>query len=409
MDLASKLFKGDRVICMFLCLISVVEVFSATSTIAYKNANYWAPIIRHATFLVVGFFFVLIIHNLPTRFSVILGLLLPVAIFLLLITPFIGVEINGERRWLNILGITFQPSEIAKLCSVCYMALVLSRRNVLTSKQMFWYILIGVGITCACILYNNGSTAIMLGMIMLMMMFIGQVGFKRILILIGIGFSAILLVWGIYRLTPDTVEKFLPRIYTWIARLDRHSDNERFAEGTEEKTWVLDMDEHYQEDLAKIAIAQGGVLGKLPGHGQQRDFLPQAYSDFIYAIIIEETGLAGGFFVLLLYLILLIRVAMIARRCEKLFPKFLILGCGLMLVTQALINMAVAVGVFPVTGQPLPLISRGGTSTVISCFYIGIILSVSRFGANIGNDEDPVPEEEKAPEEALAEEGVSKI
>lgn len=412
MDLASKLFKGDRVIWiifMFLCLISVVEVFSATSTIAYKNANYWAPIIRHATFLVVGFFFVLIIHNLPTRFSVILGLLLPVAIFLLLITPFIGVEINGERRWLNILGITFQPSEIAKLCSVCYMALVLSRRNVLTSKQMFWYILIGVGITCACILYNNGSTAIMLGMIMLMMMFIGQVGFKRILILIGIVLSAILLVWGIYKLTPDTVEKFLPRIYTWIARLDRHSDNERFAEGTEEKTWVLDMDEHYQEDLAKIAIAQGGVLGKLPGHGQQRDFLPQAYSDFIYAIIIEETGLAGGFFVLLLYLILLIRVAMIARRCEKLFPKFLILGCGLMLVTQALINMAVAVGVFPVTGQPLPLISRGGTSTVISCFYIGIILSVSRFGANIGNDEDPVPEEEKAPEEALAEEGVSKI
>lgn len=412
MDLASKLFKGDRVIWiifMFLCLISVVEVFSATSTIAYKNANYWVPIIRHATFLVVGFFFVLIIHNLPTRFSVILGLLLPVAIFLLLITPFIGVEINGERRWLNILGITFQPSEIAKLCSVCYMALVLSRRNVLTSKQMFWYILIGVGITCACILYNNGSTAIMLGMIMLMMMFIGQVGFKRILILIGIGLSAILLVWGIYKLTPDTVEKFLPRIYTWIARLDRHSDNERFAEGTEEKTWVLDMDEHYQEDLAKIAIAQGGVLGKLPGHGQQRDFLPQAYSDFIYAIIIEETGLAGGFFVLLLYLILLIRVAMIARRCEKLFPKFLILGCGLMLVTQALINMAVAVGVFPVTGQPLPLISRGGTSTVISCFYIGIILSVSRFGANIGNDEDPVPEEEKASEEALAEEGVSKI
>ena len=382
MDLASKLFKGDRVIWiifMFLCLISVVEVFSATSTIAYKNANYWAPIIRHATFLVVGFFFVLIIHNLPIRFSVILGLLLPVAIFLLLITPFIGVEINGERRWLNILGITFQPSEIAKLCSVCYMALVLSRRNVLTSKQMFWYILIGVGITCTCILYNNGSTAILLGMIMLMMMFIGQVGAKRILIVIGIGISAILLVWSVYKLAPDTVSKFLPRIYTWIARFDRHSDNERFAEGTEEKTWVLDMDEHYQEDLAKIAIAQGGILGKLPGHGQQRDFLPQAYSDFIYAIIIEETGLAGGFFVLLLYLTLLIRVAMIARRCEKLFPKFLILGCGLMLVTQALINMAVAVGVFPVTGQPLPLISRGGTSTVISCFYIGIILSVSRF------------------------------
>lgn len=403
MNLASRLFKGDRgiwIIFMFLCLISVIEVFSATSTIAYKNANYWAPIIRHASFLLGGFFAVLIIHNWSTRFSVILGMLLPIAIILLLITPFVGVEINGERRWLSILGITFQPSEVAKLCSVCYMALVLSRRNVLSSKQMFWYILVGVGITCACILYNNGSTAIMLGMIMLMMMAIGQVGAKRISILVGSGIAAILLVWSIYEFTPETVEKFLPRIYTWIARLDRHSDSERFAEGSGEKTLVLDMDDHYQEDLAKIAIAQGGVLGKLPGHGQQRDFLPQAYSDFIYAIIIEEIGLVGGFFVLFLYLTLLVRVAIIARKCEKLFPKFLILGCGLMLVTQALINMAVAVGVFPVTGQPLPLISRGGTSTVISCIYIGIILSVSRFEANIGNEKDPLPEETPEPSTA---------
>ena len=171
------------------------------------------------------------------------------------------------------------------------------------------------------------------------------------------------------------------------------------------KTLKLD-DEHYQEDLARIAIAQGGVYGKLPGHGQQRDFLPQAYSDFIYAIIIEETGLIGGFFVLFLYIVLMIRVAMIARKCDRLFPKYLILGCGLMIVTQALVNMAVAVGVFPVTGQPLPLISRGGTSTIISCFYIGIILSVSRFGANIGNEADDFPEEEQ-PEAETALAGVS--
>ena len=203
----------------------------------------------------------------------------------------------------------------------------------------------------------------------------------------------------LYIKAPDTVEKFLPRIYTWIARIERLLTN-RYEEGADEKTLVLDMDEHYQEDLAKIAIAQGGVLGKLPGHGQQRDFLPQAYSDFIYAIIIEEIGLVGGFFVLFLYLTLLVRVAIIARKCERLFPKFLILGCGLMLVTQALINMAVAVGVFPVTGQPLPLISRGGTSTVISCIYIGIILSVSRFEANIGNEKDPLPEETPEPSTA---------
>ena len=134
-------------------------------------------------------------------------------------------------------------------------------------------------------------------------------------------------------------------------------------------------------------------FGKFPGHGQQRDFLPQAYSDFIYAIIIEEMGIVGGGFVLLLYIILLVRVGMIARRCDKLFPKFLVLGCGLLVVVQALTNMAVAVDLIPVTGQPLPLVSRGGTSTVISCAYIGIILSVSRFGANMGNEEE-TPEEE---------------
>jgi len=139
---------------------------------------------------------------------------------------------------------------------------------------------------------------------------------------------------------------------------------------------------------ASIAIARGGIFGKLPGRSVQRDFLPQAYSDFIYAIIIEELGLTGGIFVLLLYVVLMFRVAIIARRCEKLFPKYLVLGCGLIIVIQAFINMAVAVQLMPVTGQPLPLISRGGTSTVLTCVYFGIILSVSRFGAGMGNNED---------------------
>ena len=242
---------------------------------------------------------------------------------------------------------------------------------------------------------------------MLMMMFIGQIHVKRILKLVGFCAASLVLLLTLLFVTPDSVMGYMPdRFHTWKARIERFSSSGDRLDTKEGKVLTLD-DEHYQEDHAKIAIAQGGLFGKKPGHGQQRDFLPQAYSDFIYAIIIEEMGLVGGFFVLFLYLALLIRVAMIARRCHTLFPKFLVLGCGLLIVTQALVNMAVAVGVFPVTGQPLPLISRGGTSTVISCVYIGIILSVSRFGANIGNEEDLMPEEEKTAGEETALPGVT--
>ena len=177
MDLASKLFKGDRVIWvifMFLCLVSVIEVFSATSTIAYKNANHWAPIVRHATFLLGGFVLVLLMHNIPCRFYSLLSLLLPVSMVLLAITPFVGVVVNGEPRWLEILGIRFQPSEIAKIAAIGYTAFILSKRNWFTDKQMFWYILGGVGGVCFLIFFNNGSTAILLFAVTFMMMFIGH-------------------------------------------------------------------------------------------------------------------------------------------------------------------------------------------------------------------------------------------
>ena len=413
MGLASRLFKGDRVIWgvfMFLCLISIVEVFSASSTLAYKSDNYWNPISAHASFLLAGFIGILLLHNLPYKAFVAVGALgLPVAMVLIILTfvPGVGVEINGELRWLSFFGLfTFQPSEVAKICAVCYMALVLSRREMFTEKQMFWGILVGVGITFALIFSTNGSTALLLFGVMVMMMFIGQIAFKRIARLLGLCIGSVALLFSVLYFSPQAVVDHLPdRFGTWKNRIERFVNKSDRLDVSDGKTLKLD-DEHYQEDLARIAIAQGGVYGKLPGHGQQRDFLPQAYSDFIYAIIIEETGLIGGFFVLFLYIVLMIRVAMIARKCDRLFPKYLILGCGLMIVTQALVNMAVAVGVLPVTGQPLPLISRGGTSTIISCFYIGIILSVSRFGANIGNEADDFPEEEQ-PEAETALVGVS--
>lgn len=231
------------------------------------------------------------------------------------------------------------------------------------------------------------------------MMFVGQLPIKSLAKLAGILVIAGIAFLSIIKFTPSAIMQYLPdRFSTWQARLERFADDQDEALG--EGVYKL-TDENFQVTHAKIAIARGGVLGQMPGHGQQRDFLPQAYSDFIYAIIIEELGFAGGAFVLLLYFMLLVRVGMIARKCDKLFPKFLVLGCGLLVVVQALANMAVAVNLVPVTGQPLPLVSRGGTSTIISCAYFGLILSISRFGAGIRNEEEG--EEEETSEETSQE------
>ncbi|MCC8133564.1 MAG: FtsW/RodA/SpoVE family cell cycle protein [Tannerellaceae bacterium] len=401
MDLANKLFKGDRVIWiifMFLCLISVVEVFSATSTIAYKNANHWAPIVRHISFLLGGFVLILLIHNIPIRFFSVLILLLPVSMVLLLITPFIGVRTNDAHRWLEILGIQFQPSEIAKLACIVFVAFMLSRRGKFTEKQIFTYILVGVGLTCVLILPENFSTAIMLFAVCCLMMFIGQLPFKNLAMLAGVLALGLGLFILTLTITPREYLSVIPRAATWKERISDFKSKEKRLDAA---TYEIN-DDNYQVSHAKIAIARGGLFGQMPGHGQQRDFLPQAYSDFIYAIIIEELGIIGGVFVLLLYIMLLVRVGMIARKCDKLFPKFLVLGCGLLLVVQALANMAVAVNLIPVTGQPMPLVSRGGTSTVISCIYFGVILSVSRFGAHMGNEEDE-PEITETGDETLKE------
>ena len=396
MDLASKLFKGDRVIWiifMFLCLVSAVEVFSATSTLAYKNVNHWGPIARHASFLLAGFVVVLVLHNVPCRLFAAGIIVLPISIGMLLVTPFIGISANDAHRWLSILGFQVQPSEFAKLGCIIFVAFMLSRRRKFTENQIYWWILGGVSLTCALILPENFSTAFMLFGVCFLMMFVGQISLLRLAKLAGI----LTLLLGVFIASwfviPNKVWAKLPvldRVVTWKNRLVIKSNEDTFD------AKELFNDDNYQVTHAKIAIARGGLSPQLPGHGQQRDFLPQAYSDFIYAIIIEELGLVGGVGVLLLYIWLLVRVGMIARKCDRLFPKYLVLGCGLLLVVQALANMAVAVNLIPVTGQPMPLVSRGGTSTVISCVYFGMILSVSRFGATMGNEEDELPEDETA-------------
>ena len=387
MELANKLFKGDRVIWiifMFLFLVSVIEVFSATSTIAYRQSNFWAPIMRHASFLIVGFFSMLVIQNIPCRFLSGLIILLPISIILLFVTPFIGVSANDAHRWLDLFGFQFQPSEFAKLSSIVFVAFMLSRRSKFTEKTIFTSILVGVGIACFLILPENFSTAVMLFGVCYLMMFIGQVPFKKMAKLTGVLILSMSLFLLLLINMPKNIAEHLPkRFETWQARIERFFKPDK-AEDTNATFKITD--DNFQETHAKIAIARGGLIGQMPGHGQQRDFLPQAYSDFIYAIIIEELGFIGGMGVLALYVILMFRVGIIARRCDKLFPKYLVLGCGLLIVIQALANMAVAVDLIPVTGQPMPLVSRGGTSTVMSCIYFGIILSISRFGAGMGED-----------------------
>lgn len=395
MSLASKLFRGDRVIWiifMFLCLISAVEVFSATSTLAYQNVNHWAPIGRHATFLVGGFLAVILLHNVPYSIFRAGILLFPISLIMLIVTPFVGISANDAHRWLSIFGIQLQPSEFAKLSLLILIAFLLSKRGRITDDQIFKWILTCTFVTCGLILPENFSTAFMLFGISFLMMFIGQLPIKKLLKLAGILAALLMLFLAVLKFTPkEIVQSYLPgRLATWQARLERFGDDS--ANYNAAGTYIV-TDENYQVSHAKIAIARGGLFGQMPGHGQQRDFLPQAYSDFIYAIILEELGFAGGVFVLLLYIMLLVRVGMIARRCDNAFPKFLVLGCGLLIVVQALANMAVAVSLIPVTGQPMPLVSRGGTSTVISCVYFGIILSISRFGAHIREtDEEEQPE-----------------
>ena len=305
---------------------------------------------------------------------------------MLIVTPFIGIEANDAHRWLEFFGMQFQPSEFAKLACIVYTSFLLSRRGSISDRHMFRYILIGVGLTCALILPENFSTGFMLFGVCFLMMFIGQISLIRLGKLAGFLLLMGGIVLGLLKtLDEATIEKYFPdRVSTVKARLERFFE----PSGEEEDGSYKITDENYQVSHAKIAIARGGLLGQMPGHGQQRDFLPQAYSDFIYAIIIEELGYVGGVVVLLLYIILLIRVGIIARKCDKIFPKYLVLGCGLLVVVQALANMAVAVNLIPVTGQPMPLVSRGGTSTLISCIYFGIILSISRFGAGMGNDEE---------------------
>src|SRR5690554_5511932 len=398
-EFGHKIFKGDKVIWsvfIILCIISLIEIFSATSTIVYRQQNQFGPILRHTMFLIGGVGIILLIHNIPYRFFSSLIFVLLGAIVLLILTPFIGESVNNADRWISIMGFTIQPSEIAKISLMGTIAFLLSKQNGHNDGILFKWMIGLMIVVCGIIAVDNLSTAVLLFGVCYLLMFIGNVKITRLLKVAGVGIAIILLFVLLLNIIPEswTDSGPLNRLGTWQNRITHFGEAK---EMTEEEYFTI-TDENYQVAHAKIAISNGWVFGVFPGNSTERDFLPQAYSDFIYAIIIEEMGLLGGMFVLLLYLVILIRGGIIARKTEKLFPKYLVMGSALMLSIQAFINMAVAVNLIPVTGQPLPLISRGGTSTLITCAYFGLILSADRFGISKKKEGDSVDSDDKSNE-----------
>ena len=385
MDLLTSIFKGDKVIWiifLFLCLISIVEVFSAASTLTYKSGDHWGPITQHSIILMVGAVVVVFMHNIPYKwFQVFPVFLLPLSVVLLALVMMME-RINGAARWMTFMGIQFQPSEVAKMAVIIVTAFILSKGQDEdgASPKAFKRIMIITGVVCLLIAPENLSTAALLFGVVFLMMFIGRVSSKKLFGMLGIlGLVGGVAVGILMAIPAKTLHNTpgLHRFETWQNRVSG------FFEKEEVPAAKFDIDKDAQIAHARIAIATSHVVGKGPGNSIQRDFLSQAFSDFIFAIVIEEMGLVGGIFVVFLYLWLLMRAGRIAQKCERTFPAFLVMGIALLLVSQAILNMMVAVGLFPVTGQPLPLVSKGGTSTLINCAYIGMILSVSRYTAHL--------------------------
>ena len=385
-------FKGDRAIwalvAMFM-LYSLLSVYSSSVSVAFKSHGGNTTYFLRTQFLMLAFGLSIIIvtHYLPYRiYSSLAGLFLLISIGLLVLTLAFGVRVNEATRWIEIPGTGFrlQTSDVAKVALVIYLARTLAQyQNELKNFMLITkYFMLPIAVVCGLIMSENLSTSVMIFGMCMIILFIGRVPFKYLLAYAGIALAGIVL----FAVMLSVISPNNNRVTVWKNRIDNYITG-KAAEG-----------ENYQSDQAKIAISTGGLFGKMPGQSTQRNMLPQSNSDFIFAIIIEEYGLLFGAIPLILaYMILLFRGIAIAKKCETAFPAFLVLGLVVMIVIQAMLNMLVAVGLFPVTGQTLPLISWGRTSVLVISFSIGAILSVSRV-INARIKEEELPEEEKTDE-----------
>ncbi|MBP8960040.1 MAG: FtsW/RodA/SpoVE family cell cycle protein [Bacteroidales bacterium] len=386
----AKTFKGDRVIWALVALFmiySLLAVYSSSVSIAFTkfggNTTYFLS--SQLIMLALELTIIIVVHKLNYKiYSSLAGIFFVGSIFLLLLTLILGVRINEATRWIVIPGTGFrlQSSDVAKVALVIYLARTMAKyQNELDNfKLVTKYLMFPIALVCALIVTENLSTAVLIFCLGMLMLFIGRVPFKYLLAYTGMAIAGLLL----FIMTLTVIFPQNNRVEVWKNRVENFFSAEK---GTE--------DDNYQLNQAKIAIATGGLFGKAPGKSTQRNMLPQSNSDFIFAIIIEEYGLLFGALPLILaYMILLFRGIAIAKKCETAFPAFLVLGLTLMIVMQAMVNMLVAVGLLPVTGQTLPMISWGRTSVLVMSFSIGAILGVSRVvSARIKNEELPVEEE----------------
>lgn len=374
-NILKKFIKGDLtiwIIYVFFFLFSSVEMFSMT----HVNA------IRHIMFLIVGFLIMVGAHLFPYKWLRALSFLLLLCSWIFLIyAQFDGMNLNETNRWVKIFGIQFQPSELAKLALIIVAADLVDRakKSELYTDRYYWTLICVSAITCGLICIDNLSTAILLAVIVFFILILGGFYKKTLLITLAMvlffSFSFFMLK------TFPATEKVMPkRFSTWVNRIGDFSENNRYDVG--------ENLENLQEVSGKIAIAKGGTFGVFPGNGEARKVMYGYNVDFIYASIIEEIGAVGGIFIIILYLVLLFRAGVIARKCTSVFPAIVVLGLASMVTLQAAINMLVVVGAIPVTGQPLPFVSHGGTSIVVTCVYLGMIQSVARYCKQANENEE---------------------
>jgi cell division protein FtsW len=372
---------------VLLAVVSLLVVYSSTGLLAYKmyKGNTEIYLFKQFAFIMVGIMIIYFAHQVNyIIYSKVARILFLVSIPLLLYTLFFGVKLNEGSRWIRlpIINMTFQTSDLAKLGLFMYLSRLLSKKQdvIKDFRQGFLPVITPVAIVCLLIAPANLSTALLIGATSLMLLFIGRVRAKHLLLTIGVALIPVLILVAAAVIrhhggnglaekpARENRSGIFVRVDTWINRV------ETFIYGSKEDN----NDDSYQVNQAKIAIAKGGLMGRGPGNSQQRNFLPHPYSDFIYAIIIEEYGLAGGAFIVFIYLVFLLRSIRIFRQCPFAFGAFLALGLSFTLAIQALANMGVNVNLFPVTGVTLPLVSMGGSSFLFTCLAIGIILSVAR-------------------------------
>ena len=357
--------EGDKVIWGVVFALSIFSIL-----LVYSTAG-WDFLFNHLIKLFIGLFFLYQVHKIKFKYFAKIGVLgFFISIVLFFFVFIMGVSVNGASRWLSIACFQFQPSDIAKLSILLFMARQLSkyRADIKNFKYLSIYILFPLFVICALILPNNFSTSALIFLNGLVLMYVAKINIKHIISIISVGLFGASLIYIVAKTNPEFTNQFMPRSSTWVSRIDSFFIDEKQQE----------LNQDYQQQQALVAIYNGGFSGKGPGKSTQRNLLPYSSSDFIFAIMVEEYGLiVGALLPILLYLILFYRALRIANKITSVFGGLLCVGLMFSLVFQAFINMLVSVGVLPVTGQTLPLISMGGTSILFTCITVGIILSVS--------------------------------